>query len=283
MPASRILFPVDFSDRAQRAAQYARHLAERTGSEITLLHVIEYVPYWIAVPETGGRVQGVIQFDDAYSALESFARRYLPGIPTRQVALSGDAAQIIVEQAHTGGYDLVLMPTHGFGPLRRFLLGSVTAKVLHDSRCPVWTGSHIADTPALDQIAFRHILCAVDLGPRSVDTLCWAQRFASKFGAKLTVTHVLPDLNDYTDKPGITTSLISRSERRLQELLATVRAEAEIFVDNGEPAKAVCAAAENMRSDLLVIGRSHPDGVLGRLRTHAYAIIRQAPCPVVSI
>ena len=33
-----------------------------------------------------------------------------------------------------------MMPTHGCGPLRRFLLGSVTAKVLHDVSTAVWTG-----------------------------------------------------------------------------------------------------------------------------------------------
>ena len=38
------------------------------------------------------------------------------------------------------------MPTHGFGPLRRFLLGSVAAKVLHDAQCPVWTSVH-TDAP----------------------------------------------------------------------------------------------------------------------------------------
>jgi len=33
-----------------------------------------------------------------------------------------------------------MLPTHGRTPLRRFLLGSVTAKVLHDRTVPVWTG-----------------------------------------------------------------------------------------------------------------------------------------------
>jgi hypothetical protein len=34
---------------------------------------------------------------------------------------------------------MILMPTHGYGPFRQMLLGSVTAKVLHDSKCPVLT------------------------------------------------------------------------------------------------------------------------------------------------
>ena len=40
------------------------------------------------------------------------------------------------------------MPTHGYGPFRRFILGSNTAKVLHDADCPVWTGVHVEEIPA---------------------------------------------------------------------------------------------------------------------------------------
>jgi hypothetical protein len=40
------------------------------------------------------------------------------------------------------GADLVMLPTHELGPLRRFLLGSVAAKVLHDESAVVWTGVH---------------------------------------------------------------------------------------------------------------------------------------------
>jgi nucleotide-binding universal stress UspA family protein len=42
-------------------------------------------------------------------------------------------------------------------------------------------------------------------------------------------------------------------------------------------------SAEEHRSDLLVIGRSSHSGLAGRLRTHSYAIIREAPCPVISV
>jgi hypothetical protein len=47
--------------------------------------------------------------------------------------------------------------------------------------------------------------------------------------------------------------------------------------------KVVCAAAERLSAGLLVIGRGSASGGFGRLRTHAYALIRQSPCPVVSV
>ena len=48
-------------------------------------------------------------------------------------------------------------------------------------------------------------------------------------------------------------------------------------------AKVICAAAARVQADALVIGRGSAAGLFGRLRTNAYAIIRQAPCPVVSV
>ncbi|MGA8595805.1 MAG: universal stress protein [Bryobacteraceae bacterium] len=45
----------------------------------------------------------------------------------------GDPAAAIVKCAQAEQVDLIMMPTHGYGPYRKFLLGSVTAKVLHDS------------------------------------------------------------------------------------------------------------------------------------------------------
>jgi nucleotide-binding universal stress UspA family protein len=55
------------------------------------------------------------------------------------------------------------------------------------------------------------------------------------------------------------------------------------MIEAGEPAKAICSAAVRVQAEALVIGRGSAAGVFGRLRTNAYAIIRQAPCPVVSV
>jgi nucleotide-binding universal stress UspA family protein len=51
----------------------------------------------------------------------------------------------------------------------------------------------------------------------------------------------------------------------------------------GEVASAVREEADRHNSDLIVIGRGVLHERLGPLRTHAYGIIRQAPCPVLSV
>jgi nucleotide-binding universal stress UspA family protein len=97
-----------------------------------------------------------------------------------------------VEFAHNEHFDLIVMPTHGYGAFRRFILGSNTAKVLHDADSPVWTGVRLADAPAAPSISIHNILFAVDLGPQSAKPLAWAATMSREFGAKLTLMHSMP-------------------------------------------------------------------------------------------
>jgi nucleotide-binding universal stress UspA family protein len=62
-----------------------------------------------------------------------------------------------------------------------------------------------------------------------------------------------------------------------------VPAEAAIRVEIGDPAKVVTATAGQMHADLLVIGRACSTGMMGRLREQAYGIVRDSPCPVLSV
>ena len=83
--------------------------------------------------------------DQAERDLNAFEPDALAGLNVRRLLLHGDPASKIVELAREEHVDLIAMPTHGYGPFRRFILGSNTAKVLHDADCPVWTGVHIEE------------------------------------------------------------------------------------------------------------------------------------------
>lgn len=69
----------------------------------------------------------------------------------------------------------------------------------------------------------------------------------------------------------------------LQALLETLGIAARIIVVGGDPAKAVSEIARTEEANQLVIARGAVMEGLGRLRTHAYGIIRSSPCPVVSV
>src|SRR5690349_14827682 len=101
---------------------------------------------------------------------------------------------------------------------------------------------------------------------------------AGELGARLTVLHA-PTAAQSPQGTG----LEQRIRAEIAEMAQKTGARAEVLLEAGDPPKVVCAAAERLHADLLVIGRGSAGGVFGRLRTNAYAIIRQSPCPVVSV
>jgi nucleotide-binding universal stress UspA family protein len=288
-PLARILLPLDFSDRCLGAARYAEALACHFQSEISLVHVVEPLRYDFASLEGGVTSCGDIMDNlraEARVQLDTFTCERLGQARVKRVLLEGDPAISIVGYARDEHVDLVAMPTHGYGPFRRFILGSVTAKVLHDADCPVLTGVHMEQAPALESIAFRRVVCAVDLGPQSRKALCWAVQMAKEFSARLALVHAVPRIEsrpgEYFDRE-LVSDLSKSARQELERLNEDLDAGAEILVEGGDPPKAVCRTAERFSADLLVIARGSAAGVSGRLRTNAYAIIRGSPCAVVSV
>jgi nucleotide-binding universal stress UspA family protein len=131
------------------------------------------------------------------------------------------------------------------------------------------------------------IACAVDLGPLSNSVLSWASRLSWEFGAPLSVIHVVasldPRLQEYGLSPEWTSYVINETKAELARLLAADGVPGDIHVEIGPIVSAVADAAKEVRADLLVIGRNSHDSMAGRLPTNAYAIIRESPCPVLSV
>lgn len=292
LPLKNILFPVDFSERSACAAKYALVLTCRSQADLTVLHVVPgHAPYkevndMSVSPAFALEIAwDEMRLSEATEKMTDFILSHLPGVPATPCVRSGDAAKVIVEQAHTANADLVVMPTHGFGGFRRMLLGSITAKVLHDAGCPVFTSAHVESAPATIR-PFRNILCAVDFGLQSEAVVRWAGGFAQSMGAELFVSHVLPMVPmgqwGYCDGD-ISVTMRKDAEERARRLIETTGAEAKVMVETGGVVETLRDLAKDKRADLLIIGRHHQSGVLGRLRDTAYAIIRESTCPVVSV
>lgn len=265
---SKILLPVDFSVRSNEAVQYASRLARHFHSGVTLLHVLEPLHLDFAMVELPAALESLsrTRCAKARTRLDHFAAEDFDGIHvTRKVAQGPPAEEIL---AAAQGMDLVIMPTQGHGRIREFLIGSVTAKVLHDCERPVLTGVHLTGSPGLDAWQASRVLCAVDFGPESKNILRWAACLANEFGSAVSVIHVDSD-------PG--------TIHKLQQLVDASGLKAEVLVAPGEPHDVVADAAEQMGADLVIIGRGSSVGTLGRLRAQAYEIVRQSPCPVLSV
>lgn len=288
MPLRKILVPIDFSDRGKGAARYAEALHAIFGSQITLLHVLTPAHYEFSAMEVAGSLleeQYRFRTEQAERNLSDFMAGELPAPHTERLLRDGDPAGTIVSVAQEIGAGLIVLPTHGYGPFRRFILGSVTAKVLHDADCPVWTGIHL-DASSSEQVHFRQVTVALDLGPQSERTLMWAARFAKDAGARLDVVHATPAIEGYAGEafdPQWQRQVDSAVREEVNGLQERLNVDAPLHVQSGEAAKTVCDVAADLETDLLVIGRGSAAGVFGRLRANAYSIIRQSRSPVVSV
>ena len=288
---SRILAPVAFSPRCLGATRYAETLACHFHGELTLLHVVPPPLGFFTALEASAYASAAELSEEMLGQrkadLEKYPEGPCPDVPLSRQVLFGDPAHEIVELAREDRTDLIVMATHGYGPFRRFLLGSVTAKVLHDATCPVWTGPHLEQAPDYQAIAFRRILCAIDLAEGSRPVLEWARRFACEFGAVLEIVHALPhtliQLGGVYFDPEWRGHAVAAVRDRIGRLQEETQAHGEVFVEFGDPPIAVSDVAASRNADLLVIGRGREAGLAGRLRANAYAILRESPCPVVTI
>lgn len=268
---SKILSPVDFSRRSEGATRSARRLAAHFHAELILLHVVEpfHVDFAMLEPfDSAMQKLGQANLERKRAQLKAFAVHDLEGIKVTHTIAEGDAASQILTCSRDEKVDLLVMPTQGRGRLHGLLIGSVTAKVLDASERPVLTGTHLEQDGELDEWQFRNILCAVDLGRRTEGVLRWGKAMAKEFAAKVTVLHVSsnPEAGDHVAKAVEAAGL-----------------QAETMIVEGEPDKLVTTAAQHLKADLVIIGRGTATSTLGRLRAQAYGIVRQAPCPVLSV
>ena len=197
---NKILLPVDFPNTELRVVHQAAFLARHFHSEIMLLHVVTPLSYPAGILESGHEITArdlhaeIIK--QAQKDLDQSLRPELDGIAVKRLLLKGDPAREIVQTARDEKVDLIVMSTHGHGVFYRFLLGSVAAKVLHDSDCPVWTDAQLEEAPGRE-FAIRNVLCAVDLSPHSRNTVLRAAQMAAEFDARLTLVHITAGVEIY--------------------------------------------------------------------------------------
>jgi nucleotide-binding universal stress UspA family protein len=137
---SKILVPVDFSEHSERALRVAADLARRYEAKLTVAHVYEPVTY--AAPESfllyaAQQTPGMLAEYDKLLAKSSQDAR---GEGAQQVdtkLLQGTAFVEITRFAKEGGYDLIVMGTHGRTGIAHVLMGSVAERVVRKATCPV--------------------------------------------------------------------------------------------------------------------------------------------------
>jgi|FaiFalFF_MnMetaG_3_1042247.scaffolds.fasta_scaffold01230_5 nucleotide-binding universal stress UspA family protein len=138
-----VLVPLDGSPRAERALPYAIALAERAGARLTLARVAEthreLLLEWRGrpiAPATQERLAAIEE--EAAHYLDAIRERIPAGIRVQLLQLSGDPKRQLVAAVARERTDLVVLTTRGKGGLERWLLGSVTERLLTATRVPLF-------------------------------------------------------------------------------------------------------------------------------------------------
>jgi nucleotide-binding universal stress UspA family protein len=263
----KILFPVDFSDSCEAMASYVKRAAAMFGSRVTLVHVYDLASHngfelYVRPSQEIAEEHRTI----ARRRLDAFLSTEFPAADCPRILRSGEAAEEIAEVARTGGFDLIVIPTHA-GRFRRMLLGSTAAKVLNDADCLVMTTEH-AETIHPRPLEHRQWVCGISLNGDSERVLRLASSAAAQVGANLLLVHY-----------GNTEDALLR----IGGLQEAVGCKADVRIAPGPAKEALIETARESAADLLIIGRTPQSGSLGRIPDLIYTVVRDSPIPVLSV
>ncbi|HWQ71471.1 MAG TPA: universal stress protein [Desulfitobacteriaceae bacterium] len=135
----KILVPSDASEYSRRALEVALEMARLYKAEVELLHVT-YTPqaYWgytvsygITISQEELERNGELVLEAAVTGIDT------SGVPFKKCIDSGHPVSVILEEIEKEQIDLVIMGSHGYGPITGSVLGSVSQRVLQRAECPV--------------------------------------------------------------------------------------------------------------------------------------------------
>jgi nucleotide-binding universal stress UspA family protein len=276
-----ILCPTDFSEIASSALRYAQVLAERFQARLVVLYAeaFEPPPYFTA--------------EQAKDLLKSLARsrkaaqiqlshyvssRLREAFPAESLVVEGSPAAAILQTARDRKVDWIVMGTHGRSGWYRFLLGSVTERVLQETDRPVLAVRDKKGAEELSPLSIRQVLCPVNYTAVALQALRQAVAIVESFSANLLIMHVLESLGEEPEEKEI-----SRLCTWIPEEIRA-RCQMKEVVRKGNAAEEILEAAEAANCDLIVLGAQHKrfrdTTVIG---TTTMNVARYAACPVLTI
>jgi nucleotide-binding universal stress UspA family protein len=290
----RVLVPVDFSEHSAIAFGHAALIAQVFGGRLELVHVVEQVvsshpSFWSAEPALADELhrQSIASaqtlLDDL---LQARAAQLGPGAQGR--ILSGSVPGALADYAEDQKIGLIVTSTHGRTGFARWLMGSVSERLLRVAPCSVLVvrGASSVLPPVIGKV-----LVAVDLSEYSRRALEVAAALAAPLGASLQVLHVWAG-------PFQADAATSRGPL-LERMRDTAQANFDAFVSatplppglsvtrhlaSGTPSAAINEQLASQHPDLLVLG-THGYGGVKRLvlGSVAEALARYAPCATLVV
>ena len=281
-----ILLPFDGSDGAAEALHHTAEIAHWADATIHVLFVADTTRDSVTVVETEVVDALVQEGEDIVEEAEKTLNTL--GVDYDSDVVQGHPAPTIVEYAEQYEYDVIVMPTHGREGVSRYLLGSVTEKVVRLSSIPVLTARMQPD----EQLVFPYgtVLLPTD---GSAGASHAAEHGLSLAAALDATVHVL-SVVDETSLGLDVRSTISGQEREqaATDAVDDLVSEAETHgvsnsvrhVEHGSPIEAILDTIDSNDIHAVVMGttgRRGSDRIL--LGSVAEKTVRSAPVPVITV
>ena len=271
-----IAIATDFSPWSDRAMRHALVIARWCGAALHILHAVRRSEFSF-VPDLMVQLDELAERDCEDLMGRLHAAHNLDNIKHRIWNLYGEVS-MFGDFVRDQNIDLLVLGTSGRTGISKLLLGSVAEQIFHCVSCPVLTVGP-SSRGAASQLALKNVLFATDLSPQSTAALPYVLAAAKGWRAAIDVLHVCaPDHSDSEHR-------MEAYRRRIDALTAgEPRCSIRYHVVPGEPSAAVLDFAGQNNEDLIVLGLdNHRSLYDGPPLSHAYEIVRQAPCPVLSV
>ena len=270
----RILVPLDNSKRSEEVFDIVSAISQKEGIDLLLLEVVEPLPALHAGAAATERLKEVGTRSEADIAALIRDREGLNLKRYRAVVEEGHPIPKICDVAEREGVDLIALSSHGYSGLEKFILGSVTEKVMRHAPCPVLA--------VKNRTIPRHFLIPLDGTPASESILGPAVALAERLDAHITLLFVR-HADDFMDEeslnrlakedPAAYEYVLLANERgvdayihkRVNTIRTALNGEVDYVVAYGDPAAKILTVAREKGCDLIAMS-THGRGGLERLR-----------------
>ena len=291
----RIVCATDLSDLSNQAVHYGTSLAQRYEAALILCHIID-------LPVVSVHGAAYVYPQDYVDSLKEDAGQKLEGlmqglkISWHPMVIAGPVASTICDLAATERADLVIAATHGRSGLKRWILGSVTERLIRTVPCPLLSIPPVAgksETDSPKAVQFNNILVGCDFSEDSQSALQSGLSLAQEYQARLHLVHVIEPVayREVLLSPGVlkdarinlNTKMTAKMQAMVPEEVGNW-CEVETICLSGKPYEELIKYATIHAIDLIILGirgRGLVETML--LGATTDRVVRNAGCPVLAV
>jgi nucleotide-binding universal stress UspA family protein len=292
--AMKLLLPTDGSDYSEGAARFLAELAFSADDEITVLHIISWVPFQDDVESHYASLRQ-IKRDVAPKILDATVNILKPLPAKVATALTeGNPEQSIIEIAGSTDTDLIVMGARGLKGIKQLIIGSVTRSVAIGSSKPVL----VIKPPQFPARAKMKILFATDGSDHAAGAAKFLASMPFARDSEITVLNVvwsaiadIPErLSLEIGEPvkedvararsfeiGASEKILEPAVKHLKSIFTNVQGITRV----GDPSVEILSLAEGSKTDIIVVGCRGLKGVKGKLGSVSRNILTHSKCSIL--